>query len=152
MNTFTQSLLEMYKFLIELYTAAEIKIIALSGVLGMLAAKMIGGFDIQIKMLLFFVALDYATGLYAAYKTDQVSSYKSFRGIFKKATIFAVVAFCYGIDLMMNMTTLRYFAICGYGVMEIISIVENADRGGWGNVFPAFIRDKFVQIRTERKL
>lgn len=138
------------EFIRNMYTITELKILAISGTVGTIFAKMIGGFDMQIKMLMLFVIIDYVSGMYAAYKTDDVSSYKSFKGILKKATIFAVVAFCYGIDLMMNTAILRYFVICGYGVMEIVSIVENADRGGWGWIFPEFLRSKLSQIKAER--
>lgn len=154
MNTFIQILIKLlsegYKFIIDLYTIAEIKIIAIAGALGMMFAKAVGGFDTQIQMLLLFIAIDYCSGMYAAFKNEQINSYRSFKGIIKKATIIGVVAFCYWSDLLFSTNTIRYFAICGYGVMELVSIIENADRGGWGYIFPSFIREKLAQIKTEK--
>lgn len=142
----------MLDFLMNLYTTTELKILAIAGIIGAAVAKAVGGFDTQLTMLTVFVVADYATGMYAAWKTKAVSSQIGFRGIGKKATIFIVVAFFYGADLMFNTNTLRYMAICAYGVLELVSIVENADRGGWGNMFPYFVRDKLAQIKTEKKL
>jgi len=142
----------MLDFLMNLYTATELKILAIAGIIGAAVAKAMGGFDTQLTMLTVFVVFDYATGMYAAWRTKAVSSQIGFKGIGKKATIFIVVAFFYGADLMFNTNTLRYMAICAYGVLELVSIVENADRGGWGNMFPYFVRDKLAQIKTEKKL
>lgn len=142
----------MLDFLMNLYTTTELKILAIAGIIGAAVAKAVGGFDTQLTMLTVFVVFDYATGMYAAWKTKAVSSQIGFKGIGKKATIFIVVAFFYGADLMFNTNTLRYMAICAYGVLELVSIVENADRGGWGNMFPYFVRDKLAQIKTEKKL
>lgn len=142
----------MLDFLMNLYTATELKILVIAGIVGAAIAKAVGGFDTQLTMLTVFVVADYVTGMYAAWKTKAVSSQIGFKGIGKKATIFIVVAFFYGADLMFNTNTLRYMAICAYGVLELVSIVENADRGGWGNMFPYFVRDKLAQIKTEKKL
>ena len=142
----------MLDFFMNLYTVTELKILAIAGIVGAAVAKAMGGFDTQLTMLTVFVVFDYATGMYAAWRTKAVSSQIGFKGIGKKATIFIVVAFFYGADLMFNTNTLRYMAICAYGVLELVSIVENADRGGWGNMFPYFVRDKLAQIKTEKKL
>jgi toxin secretion/phage lysis holin len=142
----------LLNFLMNLYSATELKILAIAGIVGAAISRAIGGFDMQIEMLMMFVVVDYTTGMYAGWKTKQLSSQIGFRGILKKATIFIVVAFFYAADLMFNTNTLRYMAICGYGVLELVSIIENADRGGWGSLFPYFVRDKLVQIKTERKL
>jgi len=142
----------MLDFLMNLYTATELKILVIAGIVGAAIAKAVGGFDTQLTMLTVFVVADYVTGMYAAWKTKGLSSQIGFKGIGKKATIFIVVAFFYGADLMFNTNTLRYMAICAYGVLELVSIVENADRGGWGNMFPYFVRDKLAQIKTEKKL
>jgi len=142
----------MLDFFMNMYTLTELKILAVAGLLGTIFAKAVGGFDVQVKMLMLFVVIDYMTGMYAAWQTKQLSSQLGFKGIGKKATIFIVVAFFYGADLLFNTNTLRYMAICAYGVLELVSIVENADKGGWGNLFPYFVRDKLAQIKEEKKL
>lgn len=140
----------MLDFFQNLYSVTELKILAIASILFTWISKLIGGFDIQLQMLMFFVILDYLTGMYAAWHTKQLSSQIGFHGIAKKATIFLVVAFFYGADLMFGTNTLRYMAISAYGILELVSIVENADRGGWGDIFPAFIREKLVQIRESK--
>jgi toxin secretion/phage lysis holin len=71
----------MLDFFINMYTVTELKILAFAGILGTVFAKAIGGFDIQVKMLMLFVVIDYVTGMYAAWKTKQLSSQIGFKGI-----------------------------------------------------------------------
>lgn len=143
---------EGWEFVIGLYAMYEIKIIIISGLLGGIFTKALGGFDKQLMGLLIFMAMDYITGMYAAWHEDDLWSKKAFRGIFKKASILGVVAFCYGLDIMLKLDIARYAAIAGFGIMEALSIIENADRGGWGEIFPDWIREKLATIKTEKKL
>lgn len=139
-------------FIVSLYSTTEVKIIILAGILGGLISKAVGGFDKQLIGLLIFMGLDYITGMYAAFKTKSFWSMAAFRGLFKKASIMGIVAFCYGVDCMLKIDICRYAAIAGFGIMEALSIIENADRGGWGAIFPAWIRDRLQVVKAERKL
>ncbi len=143
---------ECWSFFIGLYAAYEIKIIIIAGLLGGLIAKAVGGFDTQLIGLLVFMVLDYATGMYAAWITKSFWSTAAFKGLIKKASIMVIVAFCYGVDCVLKIDTCRYAAIAGFGIMEALSIIENADRGSWGNIFPQWIRCRLQQIKSERNL
>ncbi|MEG2344282.1 MAG: phage holin family protein [Acidaminococcaceae bacterium] len=147
-----QNLKDLNDFVVGLYAAYEIKIILYAGVAGGLIAKAVGGFDKQLIGLLIFMAADYITGMYAAWHSHDLWSKKAFRGLCKKASILGVVAFCYGIDVVFGSNVCRYGAIAGFGVMEALSIIENADRGGWGAMFPAWIREKLAVIKDSKKL
>ena len=133
-----------------LYSAAELKLLVILGVVGGFLTKAVGGFDTQLYALLGFMAFDYFTGVYAAFRTRSLWSVLAFKGLLKKAAIIGVVAFCYGADCLFKIEVCRYGAIAGFGIMEIMSIIENADRGGWGYIFPPWLRDKLETIKSER--
>ena len=136
---------EFGEFVLGLYAAYEIKIIIVCGVVGGLVTKAVGGFDKQLVGLLIFMLIDYATGMYAAWHEHDLWSKKAFRGLFKKASILGVV-------VMLKTDIARYGAIAGFGIMEAMSIIENADRGGWGHIFPTWIREKLAAIKDTKKL
>lgn len=140
---------EIIDFLGSLYSATEIKIIAVSGVLGGIIAKSLGGFDDQITALFVLVIVDYFTGMYAAWKTGSIWSKAGYKGIMKKISIFAAIVLAVLIDSCLKTDTFRYMAISGFGIMEGISIMENADRGGWGSFIPPFIRGHLTELRKE---
>lgn len=141
---------EIIDFLGSLYTFTEIKIIAVSGVLGGILAKALGGFDSQIQALFALVIFDYATGMFAAWKHNQIWSKAGYHGLMKKLSIFGAVAFAVLVDCCLKTDVIRYTAIAGFGVMEAISIIENADRGGWGGFIPPFLRGHLSQIKEQK--
>jgi len=145
-STFT----EWYIWLANLYTATELKIIALCSIAGAFFSVAVGGIDAQITALFQLVIADYATGLIAGWKTHSLGSGRGFKGIFKKITIFAAVALAHTVDNAMATHTLRSMAICGFAGVEAMSIVENIDRMGWGKYIPDILRNKLIQIRNEK--
>lgn len=149
---FLSCIKDLWEFIAGLYAAYEIKIIFVCGLFGSIITKALGGFDKQLVALLAFMLIDYVTGMYAAWCEHDLWSKKAFRGLCKKASILGVVAFCAGVDIMLKIDIARYAAIAGFGIMEAMSIIENADRGGWGQIFPAWIRDKLAIIKDEKKL
>ena len=138
---------EISDFIMNLYSLTEIKIIAFSGILGGILAKCVGGFDQQITALFALVVIDYFSGMFAAWKNGKIWSKAGYKGIIKKISIFAAVSFAVLIDSCLKTDTFRYMSISGFGIMEVISILENADRGGWGGFIPPFIRGHLVELR-----
>lgn len=151
-KTITEILIKTQDFFTRMYSGAEVKIVIVAGIAGGIISKAVGGFDKQLYGLLIFMLLDYLTGMYAAYSERCWCSTSAFRGLIKKVSIIVAVAFCYGVDTLLNLDVCRYSAIAGFGIMEAMSIIENADRGGWGEIFPFWIRDKLKTIKTERLL
>ncbi len=137
-------------WLISLYTVSEIKIMALASAFGAFFSAVVGGADQQIQALVYLVIADYITGTAVGIKTKQFGSSKGFKGLMKKAAVFAAVAFAYCVDQAMGIKMLRAMAIFGFAAVEATSIIENLDRLGYGYYIPAFIRDKLEQIRQEK--
>ena len=138
---------EVFNFLSNLYTKAEIKIIAVSGIIGGIIASAVGGFDKQLTALFVLMILDYATGMYAAWHEHTIFSKRGYQGIMKKLSILISVAFGVLIDSVLKTDFCRYTVIAGFGVMEAISIIENADRGGYGHVIPMSIRGHLKKLK-----
>ena len=106
----------------------------------------------MITALLIFVALDYLTGLIAAWKTATLDSKKGFDGIKRKVVMLLVVIMAHWIDVsIFGISTCRSMVIFAYLGNEGLSIVENLDRMGYGEYIPAFIREKLVQLRSEKE-
>lgn len=128
----------------------------LSGWLGILA--------VPVLVLLLMELIDYGTGLAAAkYRKEEVSSYKSIRGIAKKVCILLLVgvgaaldwlvafaAESMGLALPFNFliaSVVAIWLICN----EIISIIENMN--DIGVVMPPFLQSiaKYIRRQAEAK-
>lgn len=84
------------------------------------------GWDILIITLLYFVIIDYITGIMVSMINHKLSSEVGFKGIFKKIMIFFMVGLSVKLDMLLNISELRYIVIMFYIVNEGISILENA--------------------------
>lgn len=150
MNTFLQIKDSVLDFLLQLKpTDVEQYLMSIGAVIGLVFSVSIGGMDSMIYALIFLSIVDYATGMFTAFKTGQWDSSTGFRGILKKFVIFAVVALCNTIDTAMNMHILRQMAICAYALNEAGSIIENVDRAGYGKYIPTVIRNALARL-TEK--
>ena len=134
------------------YTQIELRIMALFSAIGAAFSFLVGGVDKLITALLIFVALDYLTGLIAAWKTATLDSKKGFEGIKRKIVMLLIVILAHWIDVsIFGVSTCRSMVIFAYLGNEGLSIVENLDRMGYSEYIPAFIRDKLVQLRNEKE-
>lgn len=117
---------------------------------GTVVAKLLGGWDMGLQVLVLFMAMDYVTGISRAFKDKVLSSAIGIDGILKKIMILFIVAVAVGID---NMTgaqgVVRLAAIWFYIGMEGISILENAAR--IGVPIPEKLRDALLQIKDGGK-
>lgn len=120
--------------------------------LGVLAVPMI--------LLVTCNVIDYATGLMASpYRKEDIQSYKSIRGIFKKVSMWMLVVVGAIIDelLMYATTTIRkpvpvtFLVACVVAMWlicnEIISILENIQDMGVN--IPAFLQPLVKHIRSQ---
>ena len=134
------------------YTQIELRIMALFSAIGAAFSFLVGGVDKLITALLVFVVIDYVTGLIAAWKTAALDSKKGFEGIKRKVVMLLIVIMAHWIDAsILGISTCRSMVIFAYLGNEGLSIIENLDRMGYGEYIPAFIRDKLVQLREEKK-
>lgn len=104
------------------------------GLVGTTIISALGGYDLMIETLLFFMVVDYFTGLYIAgvlhkspkTKTGGLSSTKGYHGLVKKVMVLVLVAVMYRVDLLFNIDYLRNGSIIAFCFQEGISIIENA--------------------------
>ena len=96
-------------------------------VLGSIANYFLGGWDLALKTIILFMALDYVLGIMCGGKNKRLSSEVAFNGIFKKVAILIVIAVGSSLDEMVNAEgLLRGLVIFFYIGLEGISILENA--------------------------
>lgn len=97
--------------------------IALCGI----SSYLFGGMNGLFIGLVTFVVLDYITGIISAIYNKKLSSSIGFRGILKKAVIFAVVAVAkvVGVDILCVGLVVRDTVIAFYLFNEGVSILEN---------------------------
>lgn len=133
------------------YTQTELRIMALCSAIGTCFSYLVGGIDNLVGALLILIAADYGTGLIAAWKTGTLGSKKGFEGVKRKLIMLVVVVVATWIDNALgNSHALRSMVIFAYIGNEGLSITENIDRMGCGEYIPQFVRDKLVQLRTEK--
>ena len=134
------------------YTQIELRTMALFSAIGAAFSFLVGGVDKLVSALLVFVVIDYVTGIIAAWKTATLDSKKGLDGIKRKFVMLLVVIMAQWIDAcIFGISTFRTMVIFAYLGNEGLSIIENLDRMGYGEYIPAFIRDKLVQLRTEKE-
>ncbi len=92
----------------------------------------VGGMDALMIALTVFVALDYVSGLMCAIADRTLSSAVGFKGICRKALIFALVGAAHILDTRAagNGSAIRGAVICFYLSNEGVSLLENAARLG----------------------
>ena len=134
------------------YTQIELRIMAIGSAIGAGFSFLVGGVDKLITALLIFVIIDYLTGMVAAWKTATLDSKKGFEGIKRKIAMLVIVIMAHWIDVgILGISTCRAMVIFAYLGNEGLSIIENLDRMGYGEYIPAFIREKLVQLRSEKE-
>lgn len=115
--------------------------------LGGAAAYLWGPWDALINALIALVALDYVTGVICAAANKRLSSEIGFKGLIKKALIFALAAVAGVADKVIPATNqaIRAAVILFYIANEAISILENAAELG----LPVPEKLKAVLIKTK---
>ena len=115
--------------------------------LGGAAAYLWGPWDALINALIALVAIDYVTGVICAAANKRLSSEIGFKGLIKKALIFALVAVAGVADKVIPATNqaIRAAVILFYIANEAISILENAAELG----LPVPEKLKAVLIKTK---
>lgn len=108
----------------------------------------LGGFDVALKCLLILIGVDYFTGVSKAYYNNNLSSYRSLKGVLKKLNILSMVVVSNVIDEMLMGTgairTLTIYYIC---CNEGLSILENLS--AMNIIVPVWLQDKLIQVKKE---
>lgn len=104
------------------------------GAAGAAVASLFGGWDSGLTTLVFFMAVDYLSGLAVAgvfhnsQKTDSgaLESRAGWKGLCRKGMTFLYVLIAYRLDLVIGTNYIRDAVIIAFIANELISITENA--------------------------
>lgn len=125
------------------------------GLVGSFVAKAFGGWDSALVTLVFFMIVDYISGLVVAgvfHKSKKsengaLESHAGWKGLCKKGMTLLFVLVAYRLDLALGLDFVRTTVIIGFMANELISIVENA--GLMGIKLPAVL-SKAIDILTQK--
>ena len=119
---------------------------AIGGVLG----YFFGGLDGFVYTLMFFMALDYVTGVLAAVKNKELSSEIGFWGLVRKLCSLSLVCIAHFVDLYVlgKGEIVRNTVIFFYIANEGISVLENAGR--LGVAYPKKLKDILNQLKDDK--
>lgn len=135
-----------------LWTTTELKTGTLFGLLWGLLDFMLGGIDAPIMALSCLIMLDFLTGVTAAYKNAELNSRTGGAGLMRKAGIFVCIIIAYLLDMATGLMMFRGMVITGFAIIEVMSLVENLDRMGYGEIIPLFLRLHLQKIAAEKNL
>ena len=104
------------------------------GVVGSIIANLLGGWDMALRTLVLFMAVDYITGLIVAgiFKKSKKSesgaleSGACWEGLYKKGVTLLIVLVAVQLDSLTGTVIIRDAVIIAYTVNEVVSIIENA--------------------------
>ena len=102
------------------------------GAAGMVITYLFGGLTSPLEALLVAMAIDYATGVLAAYINPhlKLDSRIGFRGIGKKLMILALVSLAHFLDRATGQAVISLVVTWFYFGNEGLSIIENAAKAG----------------------
>jgi len=100
--------------------------------LGTMGVYLFGGWDAILKALIALVAIDFVTGVLAAYTERKLNSDVGYMGIIRKVCIFLMVAVAQIIDTSSGLgePLLRTAVIMFFIANEALSAIENMGRMG----------------------
>ena len=127
------------------------------GVVGSFITYMYGEWTKELSTLVFFIIVDYLTGVVAAgvfknsskSKKGSLSSAAGYKGLMGKAGIGLAVAVLHHVDLIMDTNLFMNTAVIGFIANEFISIIENL--GNWGVKFPPVVTDAIELLNKKAK-
>ncbi|MFL1674987.1 phage holin family protein [Paenibacillus thiaminolyticus] len=108
--------------------------------------SLFGNYHFLLKILIFFVLVDYASGLLASGIKGELRSNRGLIGISKKIFMFFMIAVAHHIDLIFGQdhyfqNTVTYFYIAN----ELISIIENGIK--LGVPIPAIFHEMIKKLK-----
>jgi toxin secretion/phage lysis holin len=84
-----------------------------------------------VKALIYFIAVDYATGVLAAVIRRELASYIAWRGLLRKTLVLLMLLAAHvGEAVAGTQLNIDHILAVAYVVTEVISIIENCARAG----------------------
>lgn len=110
---------------------------------------LLGGWDVMVQTLIFFMALDFILGITAALKARTVDSHVMFWGGINKVLVLCLVAVGAMLDTLLGMDNpyIRTAVIWFYIARELLSILENY--GKLGNKVPPVLKTILAQLQEK---
>lgn len=122
----------------------------LIALMGSIVNYLLGGWDLALKTMITFMALDYILGVLCGGRKKKLSSQIAFNGILKKVAILAVIAVGVSLDNIVNAQgLLRDLVLFFYIGLEGISILENATL--LGVPVPDRLKEALEQLKEGNK-
>lgn len=133
------------------------EICSIIGAIGAAISSFFGGWSTGLTTLVFFMAVDYISGLVVAgvfhnsKKTDTgaLESRAGWKGLCRKCMTFIYVLIAYRLDLAIGTNYIRDAVIIAFMVNELISITENA--GLMGLPLPDAIKKAIDILQSKGK-
>jgi toxin secretion/phage lysis holin len=121
------------------------------GALGMVITYLFGGWTSALEALMVAMAIDYATGIMAAYINphSHLDSRVGFRGIGKKLMILSLVSLAHFLDVTTGQTVISLVVTWFYFGNEGLSIIENAAKAGVP--VPDKLQKSLKQLHEEKR-
>lgn len=118
-------------------------------VMGGALISALGGFDTLLTVLIWFVIVDYISGVVLAIKQGKLNSRVGFIGLMKKAIIFCVIIIAHLLDNLTGFGAIRSMAVFFYISNEGISILENL--GKLNIAYPQKLKDLLEQLEDKNE-
>lgn len=116
-----------------------------------LVSTLMGEHKVLFYWLFAFVVADYLTGIIAAARTGTWSSRVGLKGLIRKFVILLVAIGFHGIDQILQEPWIGAWAIGALSLNELISILENVEKAGFGQIIPQRVRDMLETVQTEHE-
>ncbi len=114
-------------------------------------AYFFGEVDNWLTCFLFFIMLDYFTGIIAAFIEKALSSKVGAVGIAKKVLLLIIVALAHRLDIVLGANGVLRCAVLGFYIAnEGLSILENAAR--CGIAIPAPLASALAQLKNGKNI
>lgn len=149
---------EVVNFLKDLFpTQVQVAVGGIASFIGSSFAHIVG-WNALVEALIVTMAIDWFTGMLAAYKYKKKhpnttkggwNSKVGFLGIIRKVSILAVVCFAHYLDYATGISAIHTIVVWFYIGNEGLSIVENAAKAG--APVPDSLKNKLDQLAHEKK-
>lgn len=116
-----------------------------------LVSTLMGEHRVLFYWLFAFVVADYLTGMIAAARTGTWSSRVGLKGLIRKFVILLVAIGFHGIDQILQEPWIGAWAIGALSLNELISILENVEKAGFGSIIPQRIRDMLELVKEKHE-
>jgi toxin secretion/phage lysis holin len=147
-----ETLNEVYAFIKDLIPLrTQIEFGAIISAIGTVFCYVVGPWDGALEALVFAMAIDYISGIMAAYinSGSQLNSQKGFRGICKKIMILLLVSLAHFLDQATGQVIIHSAAIWFFLGNEGLSIVENSAKAGIP--IPDKLKNSLEQLNHQRE-